>query len=238
MTTTETATHRPSGSELPPPPPDDWVPVEDRVLGFDRRSLWPGLVILAVWVIWVQVVPAINDAIDFDNPVVSGDVVDLGNEELTFVPAVGWNLENGVLLTEEGIVPVALGTGAALVVEETISFDVQTSIWEDDADALLDRVLDIDDALEKVLNEDVQDSIDIVNVDGIPGVLAPFRGTEQVGFVATYVFDVDIQGTETSVGVSATVIGDPDTDGAFADDVVAMLQSITYRPTTDQEDEG
>ena len=83
MTTTESTTidQPPGGDAVPLPPPDDWVPVEERVLGFDKRTLWPGLVVLAVWVLWVHVVPAINDAIDFDNPVVAGDVVDLGNEE-------------------------------------------------------------------------------------------------------------------------------------------------------------
>jgi hypothetical protein len=220
------------------PPPDDWVPVEERLLGLDKRTLWPGLVVLAVWVVFVHVVPAINDAIDFDNPVESGDVVDLGNEELTFVPSVGWNLEDGVLLDEQGISPVALGSGAALVSEETISFAVQTAPWDGDADELLDQVLDIEDALDSVIAEDVADPIDIVNVDGVPGVLAPFRGTEKNGFVATYVFDAVGEDADITIGVSATVIGDPSTDSEFAEDVVAMLQSITYHPIADQEDAG
>ena len=241
MTTTESTTidQPPGGDAISLPPPDDWVPVEERVLGFDKRTLWPGLVVLAVWALWVHVVPAINDAIDFDNPVVAGDVVDLGNEELTFVPAVGWNLENGVLLDEEGIVPVALGSGVALVTEDAIGFDVQTAFWDGDAEALLDQVLDIDDALDTVVAADVQDTIAIVNVDGVPGVLAPFRGTEEVGFVATYVFeDVDVNGTELDVGVSATVIAEPTADAEFADDVVAMLRSITYHQMAVEEDEG
>jgi len=240
MTTTESTTteERPRTASLRPPP-DDWVPVDERVLGFDKRTLWPGLVILAVWAIFVHVVPAINDAIEFDNPIESGDVVDLGNEELTFVPSVGWNLENGVLLDEEGIVPVALGSGSALVTEEAISFDVQTAVWDGDAEALLDQVLDIDDALEKVIAADVQDPIDIVNADGVPGKLAPFRGTEEVGFVATYVFeDVNVNGAELNVGVSATVIAEPTADEEFAEPVVAMLQSITYHPMADEEDQG
>jgi hypothetical protein len=220
-------------------PPDDRVPVEERVFGLDKRTLWPGLVILAVWAIWVHVLPTINDAVDFDNPVMSGDVVDLGNEELTFVPAVGWNLEKGVLVSKEGITPVALGNGTALVTEDAIGLDVQSSFWKGDAKELLDQVLDIDDALEKVVAADVQDPIDIVNADGVPGVLAPFRGTESVGFVATYVFpDVEANGAKTSVGVSVTVIAEPDADEEFADDVVAMLRSVTYHPTTDEENKG
>lgn len=235
---TDTMTPPPRNA-APQPPPDDWVPVEERVLGFDKRTLWPGLIILAVWVIWVHVLPAVNSAIEFDNPVEAGDVVDLGNEELTFVPAVDWNLENGVLLDEEGIVPVMMGGGAALVTEETISFEVETSFWDEDAAALLDQVLDINDKLDKVLGEDVEDSIAIANVDGVPGVLAPFRGAEQDGFVATFVFEgIDVEGVEMSVGVAATVIADPDTDEAFADDVAEMLQSIRYQPMPDEEDAG
>jgi hypothetical protein len=240
MTTTErTSADRPPVDTPPPPPPDDWVPVDERVLGFDKRTLWPGIVILAVWAIFVHVVPTINDAIEFDNPVESGDVVDLGNEELTFVPTVGWNLEDGVLLDEQGIVPVTLGSGSALVTEEAISFDVETAFWDEDAEALLDQVLDIDDALAKVTAADVQDPIDIVNADGVPGKLAPFQGTEEVGFVATYVFeDVDVDGVEMNVGVSATVIGEPTADEDFAEPVVAMLQGITYHPMVDEEDQG
>lgn len=38
--------------------------------------------------------------------------------------------------------------------------------------------------------------------------------------------------------MAVTVIADPTTDEALADDVVSMLQSITFEPMADEEDEG
>jgi hypothetical protein len=82
----------PATGTTPTAPTANWVPVEQRLLGFDRRTLWPRLLALAIWVIWASGVPAINSAIEFDNPVVAGDVIDLGDQELTLLPALGWNL--------------------------------------------------------------------------------------------------------------------------------------------------
>ena len=64
-----------------------WVPVEHRILGIDRRTIAPSLAVLAFMVLMAVVVPSIDDSVDYDDPIVAGDVMDLVGGTLTFVPA-------------------------------------------------------------------------------------------------------------------------------------------------------
>lgn len=234
-------------TEMPPPnlAPDDWVPADERVAGFDKRTIVPGLVALAIWFIWAHALPWINEQIDFDNPAKAGDVIDLGAEELTMIPAVGWEIEDGILVSEDPANPVELGGimgGSALLSEEQISFQVETANYEGTADELLDVAIDTSDALDEIQLEDVQDRLDIVTASGHPGRLAPFVAQEENGFIATFVFDVepttDADGETVErppVGVQVTVRADIDAEDSLGEDVAAMLQSISYTPSSDEE---
>lgn len=229
------------------PRPDDWVPVDERVAGFDKRTIAPGLVALLIWFVWAHGMPWINEQIEFDNPAQAGDVIDLGAEELTMVPTVGWQIESGILVSDEPAVPVALGGvagGRALVTQEGISFAVESANFDGTPDEILDVAVDESEALDEIQFEDLQDRIDIINIDGVPGRLVPFVGQEEGGFIATFVFEVEAPATEesdeepvepTPVGVQVTVRGDNDADESFGEDVVAMLQSIRYAPATGEE---
>ena len=74
------------------------MPADQRIAGFDRRTIWPGVVLLVVWALWAHVMPWLDEQIAVDNPIVAGDVINLGDGEITFVPAVGWELDSGVLM--------------------------------------------------------------------------------------------------------------------------------------------
>jgi len=50
------------------------VPVEHRFLGLDRLSLLPGLVVLALFVLWTVVVPSVNDLLRYGQQAEAGDV--------------------------------------------------------------------------------------------------------------------------------------------------------------------
>ena len=54
MTAATPTTAGPPATTLAPPAPDGWVPADQRVAGFDRRTIWPGVVLLAVWVLWAH----------------------------------------------------------------------------------------------------------------------------------------------------------------------------------------
>ncbi len=227
--------------------PDDWVPADQRVAGFDKRTIVPGLVALALWFIWAHAMPWINEQIEFDNPAVAGDVIDLGGGDLTMVPAVGWQIEDGILVSEDPANPVALGGltgGHALLSEEGISFQVESADFDGTPDELLDVAVDTSDALDEIQLEDVQDRLDIVNADGVPGRLVPFVAQDENGFIAAFVFEVEAPATSDSgeeavtpppVGVQVTVRADINAEDALGADVAAMLQSITYTASTDEE---
>lgn len=237
----DTLTSPPSGA-TPTEPPDDWVPAEQRVLGFDKRTVLPGVFALIVWAVLVHVVPAINSAIDYDNPIVAGDVIDLGDGDLTFVPAVGWDRRDGVLVGEELATPVSFsGPTSALLAREGITFAVQTAPFDGDENELLDRVLEISDVLDDVLAEDVGDRVQFTSSQGQPGVLAPFQGFEEEGFIATYVFEVQPsgEGAEPQMrGVEVIARGGLDVDDALGEDVAAMLLSVSYEQSVDEEEDS
>jgi len=230
-------------------PPEGHVPVDERVLGFDRRTIVPGLVVLAMWFTWAHVVPWVDGQVSFDNPIERGAVIDLGEGELTMVPAVGWNREEGVLVDEEVRTsvtwPTAGGTGAgAVLTEADIGFEVEVRLFDGTADELLDELLDTSDALDEIALEDVQDRIAIQNVDGVPGVLAAYSSSVEDGFIATYVMTVqaagscsDIPPTELSLGIEVSVASGAkaEVSDEVANEVVAMLSSITYQPADRDE---
>ncbi len=72
------------------------IPVEHRLAGFDRRTFRPALIVLAVAVVLIYGLQALDAALPWHNEIRAGDVLDLG-AGATAVPPVGWELENGSL---------------------------------------------------------------------------------------------------------------------------------------------
>ncbi|NUO57756.1 MAG: hypothetical protein HOV78_13880 [Hamadaea sp.] len=77
-------------------PPDGWVPVENRLLGLDRRTLLPALFVLVVALLLIYGWQAIAAAIPWRNQITAGQLLDLG-DGATAVPPVGWQLQKGTL---------------------------------------------------------------------------------------------------------------------------------------------
>jgi len=111
-----------------------WVAVEHRFLGLDRRTFRPALIAFAIAVVLAYGLPALNAAIPWHNEIKAGDVLDLG-DGATAVPPVGWQLENGTLTgAAPASLQIDLATGGATIALRGASF---TST----ADAFLDQVL-------------------------------------------------------------------------------------------------
>ncbi len=111
--------------------------------------------------------PWIDDQIELDNPIVAGDVINLGNGEVTFVPAVGWDLLSGTLLVE-GDTTTSVPTSATLL-SDTVSYSAKSGNWDGTAEELLDQVIDVNESLDDLGVKDEQDRISITNADGVPG---------------------------------------------------------------------
>ena len=159
------------------------MPPDRRVLGLDKRTLGPGIALLVIWFIWAHVTPWINEQIELDDPIVAGDVLNLGDGELTFVPAVGWNLESGQRVTDEVVPPqpqtVELTTDGVVYV-------ARSAPWEGTPEELLDQMIDIDDRKGVLLAIDERGRSVIENADGVPGQLSWVVGEDAGVLFATY----------------------------------------------------
>ncbi|MEU0877415.1 hypothetical protein ABZ345_02355 [Lentzea sp. NPDC005914] len=114
--------------------PREWVSVEHRFLGLDRRTFRPALIALAVALVLAYGLPVLNATIPWHNEIRAGDVLDLG-DGATAVPPVGWQLENGTLTgAAPASLQVDLATGGATIGLRGASF-------AGNADAFLDQVL-------------------------------------------------------------------------------------------------
>lgn len=207
-------------------PPTDRVPADQRVFGIDRRTLWPGLVLLIVWFVWSQAMPWIDDQITLDNPIVAGDVINLGNGEVTFVPAVGWDLLSGTLLVEGDLI-TTVPTSATLL-SDTVSYSAKSGNWDGTAEELVDQMIDVNDSLDELGVKDEQNRISITNADGVPGELAYLVGLDQAALIATFVFEPE--GGGTKIGVEIEVRGEPDSLRELAEEYAPMIETTTYRP--------
>jgi hypothetical protein len=102
--------------------PPGWVPVEHRWFGLDRRTFKPALIVLAIGLLLIYGLPALNAAIPWHNEIKAGDVLDLGSGA-TAVPPVGWQLEAGTLVGGAGAgSPIQLATGGATIGLQVTSF--------------------------------------------------------------------------------------------------------------------
>lgn len=206
-------------------PQTDRVPADQRIFGIDRRTIWPGVVLLIVWALWSQAMPWIDDQINLDNPIVAGDVIDLGGD-VTFVPAVGWDLLSGTLLVE-GDTTTSVPSSAVLL-SETVSYSAKSGNWDGTAEGLLDQVIDVNESLDDLGVKDEQDRTSITNADGVPGELAYLVGVDQAALIVTFVFEPE--GGGTKIGVEIEVRGEPDQLKELVEEYAPMIDSTTYRP--------
>lgn len=208
---------------------DDWVPVERRLFGIDKRTILPALAVLAFGMVLGVVLPSINESVDYDDPIVAGDVVDLVGGKLTFVPAEGWNRIDGSLVGEG--MTESVGSKTVLVAEDA-SVSITTGTFDGTPDELLDQIND--------LNEDLQDPRGlgaagprqpITSASGLTGVAETFTGLDERGVTAAFVVDVD----GTPVGVEVVVRGSVDTISNRLDEIAAMLDTVGLNDGASQE---
>lgn len=218
----------PPSSAHAEPPPEDWVPADQRVAGFDRRTIWPGVVLLIVWALWAHVTPWIDGQIGVDNPIEAGDVINLGDGQVTFVPAVGWDLVSGTLLIEgkEGAASIP---ASAVLSSDVVGYSAKSGNWEGGPEKLLDRTIDIDESLDQLIAKNEQGRVSIENADGVPGRLAYIVGADEAALVVTFVFDTGGAGSP-DIGVEIEVRGTPANLKEQVEDIASMIETTTYRP--------
>ncbi|WP_290054437.1 hypothetical protein [Amycolatopsis solani] len=198
---------------------DDWVPVEHRFAGLDRRTFKPALTALGVALVLIYGLPALDAAIPWHNEVEAGDVLDLGGGA-TAVPPVGWQLESGTLTgsavtASPTTLQVTLATGGATI-------DLRGVPYTGSADAFLDQV-------ER--SEGDAPGVDaargsVTTAAGLTGVVQ--AGTGPGGDALDVAFKVPQ--ADTAPALLVRVRTAPDQFERHRDEVTAFLRSIAPGP--------
>ena len=197
------------------------VPPEHRLAGLDRRTFPFAIVALVVWVLWAYVVPAIDEATPWEDPIRPGDVLQL-TPDATIVPPVGWGLQSGLRTTDRprsGFSP-----GPIVLTHDGLLVRINVGPWTGSAAELLQQVTAITTTTAQGEGFHVTSGADTFSTrDGSPGVLETFSSPRTEGMIAAVVIEGE--------GVQIQAVGPPEQAAGLAGDVGRMLTSIS-RTTT------
>lgn len=191
------------------------VPVEHRVLGLDRRTFPVVFFVLAVFLVATVVMPRIDDAVAWDDPVRAGERLAL-SDTMVFTPAVGWNVESGFRVGEGGS---AISTGRAVVVGDGVTLDIVPDDFDGTPRELLDQVEKVTSATTDPTFRAEGEPTNVTTTAGATGVQQTYSSVLGDGLVAAFVLD--------GTGLKITAYGSPAAMRAASDDVTTMIASIT-----------
>jgi hypothetical protein len=192
---------------------EGWVPVEQRWLGLDKRTLTPAIVVAAIALLLTVVVPLVNRALPQNDPILAGQRLDLGGG-IIVTPPVGWELENGIRAGETTTVPLTPGTADAAFSGDGVSISIHVAPFTGDTTALLDQV-------EKVDNTVSGRRSTVAAQGGITGLAESYTGVSNDGLVAAYTFPKD------DIGMTITVTAPAGQLAAHVGQVDAVLHSVS-----------
>ena len=195
------------------------MPVEHRWAGLDRRTIGPAAGVLVLALLFAVVLPAVDGAVSQEREVTAGTVLGVG-QDVTFVPAVGWNIDSGLPAKAAHGLPSAL---VAKVTTGGTSIEVRTVTWDDDLDALLGRVNE--------LHEDESDPgwhvsgprHSVTTTDGVTGIGEEFVAPSGPGRIVAFLQDdvgveVVVTSTHAELGQHRSAIDDMVASTSFGDD--------------------
>jgi hypothetical protein len=196
----------------------DWVPVDRRWLGLDRRSIGPAVLILGVALLFAGILPAINDAIAYDDETQAGDEMSLGSG-ITFEPTPGWQVESGVRVGEETITgaapPVLLSQGGVTVLVQVFPTAEDASTVLEDFEAISGESDTPPDFAA------VSRRAAFSTASGLPGRLEQYEGAGVDGVLAVVTFP------ENDLALTYEVSGPNGDLDALASEIGTMLASVS-----------
>jgi hypothetical protein len=198
---------------------DTWVPVEHRWFGLDKRTIAPGLIAIALMAVLIVVLPAINEAIEYDRQIQAGDVVNLG-AGITFVPAVSWGFPNGLLVSDQTVGGTEASANLnATLINGAVEFAATTGPFTGTADELLKQIDKLNEAYKSIDTSKAMSAPGTLTTStGLTGVGQAFSGVNVEGVIAAFVVD--------GIGVQFVAHGPQDTLLATIDDIAAMIDSL------------
>ena len=192
-----------------------YVPVDERWLGLDRRSLPFGLAVVALVLLWVVAVPRLDRATAYDDEVQAGEQFAL-TESSVVTPAGGWEVTGGYRVDPEAS---AQQSGPVQLSSRGVAIVLSTGDFAGTPDALLAQIDKVTTRLTEGEGFHVsQRRVNLTTKAGDLGVAQGFASARASGFIAALVLG--------ETGVEIQVVGPPDQIAAVGDEVRAMVESI------------
>jgi hypothetical protein len=193
-----------------------WTPVDRRRLGLDRRTLLPGLVVLAVALLLRTVIPAVDHAVPVDDVTRAGDRINL-DAGLTIAPPAGWALTDGILVGASTVEPGA-GSPSASFARGGVSARIQVARFAGDADALLNQLNRNDRSEFSVTGRRAT----VTATGGLTGVVEDHASSSGDGILAAYTLP-DGRGMAVEVDGAANQLA------TRAGEINTMLRSVSFQ---------
>ena len=175
---------------------------------------------LVVALLLVYGFQALNTVTPWENPTEAGDVLDLGNGA-TAVPPVGWQLEDGSLVSSRsGVSPTQLSVKLA---KGGAELDLRGAKFDGTATAFLDQVL------SQLENDDAAAiagaRATFTTTAGLVGVVESVSGPGGDGLYAA--FKMSTADAETAPALLFVAKAAPGQFEQYTDEIDAFLRSIT-----------
>lgn len=197
------------------------VPVEHRLFGLDKRSFPYALFVVAVFLVWTVLIPLVNDAISWDDPVRAGEQLAL-TDTIAFTPVTGWNVESGYRV---GMGGSAVRSGEASIEGDGgVSFAVVPDTFDGSPAQLLEQIAKVTSSTGDPTFRVDGDPDSLTTDAGDVGVIQAYRSINGDGLVAAFVLD--------GTGLKITAYGLPAQMSAAAQDIAAMIASIRSSDAT------
>jgi hypothetical protein len=198
---------------------------EARLLGIERRTVVPALLVLALAVLMSVVLPSVDSQTSYRQQVHDGDIAQIATG-ITLVPATGWDLASGALV---GKARSQVGTTASTdLVYGSVEVFVRAAPFDGTPSALLARIDRINGDLHHARGRaaGTTDSYTVKTRQGVVGVAENFVGVARQGTVVAFVFTARGPAGPTREGVEIVAAGPTDSMSPRRDDIVAMIRSI------------
>jgi hypothetical protein len=203
---------------------------EGRILGLDRRTIAPSLLVLGLSIVASFVLPSLDSSASYRHPIRRGDVAEVA-AGITLVPTPGWDLASGALV---GKARSAIGsTASTQLLDGSTELSLQAAPFEGTPSQLLTRINKINDDLHHASGRDsgMTRRYTVTTRQGAVGVAENFVGVARQGTVIAFVFNVrGQQGGAIREGVEVVAAGPTEAVARLRDDIVAMIESIRVSP--------
>jgi hypothetical protein len=197
-----------------PDPSRERIPVERRVLGLDRRSFPHAFTVVAVFLVSTVVLPRIDDAVDWDDPVRAGERLAL-TDTIVFTPTPGWEVEEGFRLPAGGSPD---DSGRATVAGDGVVFSVVPDDFEGTPAELIEQIEKVTSSTEDPSFQVSDEPDTVTTASGEVGVVQSYSSIRGDGVIAAFVLD--------GTGVEITAYGPPAQLRAAATDITDMITSV------------